>query len=140
MNQPNKPKNAHEEKKQNILKVVNTYKAITATDIALKLGLSANTVRNIIRELLDGNKLAVAHKTKKRLQSYKIFVEDDKQACTTQWRQIPEGVFTGFTWEPSVNRPGCDDFLKCPSRLGDNLVPYRAPIYAATPSQHGGAL
>lgn len=37
-------------------------------------------------------------------------------------------TFLGVDWSTSTMRPGCQDFLKCPSRRGDGLHPHRAPI------------
>jgi hypothetical protein len=36
--------------------------------------------------------------------------------------------YTGVDWSNSIQRPGCQDFLKCPSRRGDELHPHRPPI------------
>lgn len=41
-------------------------------------------------------------------------------------------VFTGVDWSASIQRPGCQDALACPSRRGNELVPYRAPIINAS--------
>jgi hypothetical protein len=36
--------------------------------------------------------------------------------------------WTGVDWSQSTGRRGCQDFLACPSRRGDELHAYRAPI------------
>jgi hypothetical protein len=36
--------------------------------------------------------------------------------------------WTGIDWSVSTHRPGCQDFLKHPSRVGDKLIPHRTPI------------
>lgn len=36
--------------------------------------------------------------------------------------------FAGVDWSTSTQRPGCQDFLACPSRRGDTLHEYRAPM------------
>jgi hypothetical protein len=127
------------ERKANVLKIVKRHQALTIPDIAIKLGLNATTVRNIVHALCDAKKLILADRTKTRHQAYRIRTEADEAAYQVQKKYKPEGIFTGIKWEPSVNRPGCEDFLKCPSRFGDKLVEHRAPIYGATPSQNGGA-
>lgn len=40
--------------------------------------------------------------------------------------------FTGVDWSYSTSRPGCQDFLKYPSRRGDNLFPYKEPLLNAS--------
>jgi hypothetical protein len=40
--------------------------------------------------------------------------------------------FTGVDWSTSTQRPGCQDFLKCPSRRGDGLHEYRQPLLNAS--------
>lgn len=40
-------------------------------------------------------------------------------------------VFAGVDWGTSTMRPGCQDHLQHPSRRGNALVPYRAPILNA---------
>jgi hypothetical protein len=40
-------------------------------------------------------------------------------------------VWRGVDWSASVGRTGCQDFLACPSRRGDDLVEYRPPILNA---------
>ena len=42
--------------------------------------------------------------------------------------QKKEPPFKGVDWGLSTMRPGCQDFLNCPSRRGDGLHPHRAPI------------
>lgn len=37
-------------------------------------------------------------------------------------------VYKGENWANSTQRPGCLDFLKCPSRTGDKLREHRPPI------------
>jgi hypothetical protein len=41
---------------------------------------------------------------------------------------MKEQPFKGVDWRISTHRPGCQDFLKYPSRVGDKLVPHRTPI------------
>jgi hypothetical protein len=43
-----------------------------------------------------------------------------------------EPPFTGVDWSTSTQRPGCQDFLKCPSRRGDGLHEYRKPLLNAS--------
>lgn len=33
-------------------------------------------------------------------------------------------IYKPEPWLPEIARPGCQDFLKCPSRVGDELKPY----------------
>lgn len=40
--------------------------------------------------------------------------------------------FAGVDWSSSLMRPGCQDFLKCPSRRADGLHEYRPPILNAS--------
>jgi hypothetical protein len=40
--------------------------------------------------------------------------------------------FKGVDWTSSLSRPGCQDFLKCPSRSGQEFRPYRSPILNAS--------
>jgi hypothetical protein len=42
--------------------------------------------------------------------------------------------FGGIVWRPEINRPGCQDFLKYPSRIGDKLVPHRPMMHGCTPT------
>jgi hypothetical protein len=42
--------------------------------------------------------------------------------------------FNGIVWRPEINRPGCQDFLKYPSRVGDNLIPHRPMMHGCTPT------
>jgi hypothetical protein len=41
----------------------------------------------------------------------------------------PTGTYTGDGFNPAVNRPGCLDFLLCPSLMGDKRMPYRPPMH-----------
>lgn len=38
----------------------------------------------------------------------------------------------GVDWSHSLARPGCQDFLKCPSRRSDGLHEWRPPILNAS--------
>lgn len=47
-----------------------------------------------------------------------------------QERYIPKPQpFFGISWNPPVQRPGCQDFLNHPSRRGDDRVEYRPPVH-----------
>jgi hypothetical protein len=41
-------------------------------------------------------------------------------------------IYTGENWAASTQRPGCQDFLKCGSRNGDIVLPYKPPICNST--------
>jgi predicted ArsR family transcriptional regulator len=122
------------ERKALVIKTIKRHQALTIPDIAIKLGLNATTVRNIVHALCDAKKLILVDPTRTRHQAYRIRTQADEAVSQIQKRYKPEGIFTGLRWEPSANRPGCEDFLRLKSRFGDTLVDYRAPIYGATPS------
>jgi hypothetical protein len=46
--------------------------------------------------------------------------------------KIEAKPFKGVDWSHSLQRPGCQDHLKYPSRRGDELVPYKAPVLNAS--------
>jgi hypothetical protein len=58
-----------------------------------------------------------------------------------KWKTHPKADFgkpakaapwTGVDWSQSVARAGCQDFLKCPSRRGDELHEWKAPLLNAS--------
>lgn len=51
------------------------------------------------------------------------------QPTTTMAKPKP---FLGVDWSTSTMRPGCQDFLKHPSRRGDALHPYVPPMLNAS--------
>jgi DNA-binding Lrp family transcriptional regulator len=42
----------------------------------------------------------------------------------------PTGRFEGIRWEPNDKRPGCQEFLKCLSRVDNRFIPHRPMIHA----------
>jgi ribosomal protein S25 len=123
------------ERKANVLKIVKRHQSLTIPDIAIKLGLNATTVRNIVHALCDAKKLILVDQTKTRHQAYRIRTAADEAASKIQKKYKPEGTWKGWDWNPDVARPGACDFLKCPSRFGDVLVPHKSPMHGAVSTQ-----
>lgn len=42
--------------------------------------------------------------------------------ATKVTRFVPVGPYTGNSFNPEDTRPGCNDFLKCPSRVGSKFI------------------
>lgn len=51
---------------------------------------------------------------------------------------IAHKPFTGVDWSTSIARPGCQDAFQCPSRRGDTLHEYRAPMLNASSIKQPG--
>ena len=51
-----------------------------------------------------------------------------KAAPSKQPVKVEYKTWAGVDWSHSTMRPGCQDFLACPSRRSDGLHPHRAPI------------
>jgi hypothetical protein len=64
----------------------------------------------------------------------RLYFREGRTPSINRERFAPTGPFGGIKWEPSVNRPGCEDFLQYPSRVGNQYFPHRAMMHGCTPN------
>ena len=87
---------------------------------------------SVCRRIFD--RLAVAGVCHEVKRGKKLYFLQGRAPSITRERFAPTGVFKGINWQPSVARPGCEDFLQCPSRIGDKYIPHRAMMHGCTPT------
>jgi len=114
------------EQTKTIMAVVNKCGAdgIKAKDVAERLQLEPLIVSNTLASLLK-SKHIFAHT--KGVRYYKALKYKPVIKASTVERHIPRGDFFGVDWSHSTQRPGCQDHTAIPSRVGDRIIPYKAP-------------
>lgn len=114
------------EQTKTIMAVVNKCGAdgIKAKEVAERLQLDPLMVSQTLANLLK-SKHIFAHT--KGVRYYKAMKYKPVIKASEVERHIPTGSFHGVDWSHSTQRPGCQDHLQIPSRVGDRIVPYKAP-------------
>lgn len=51
-----------------------------------------------------------------------------KTPAPTHTNLFERETYQGENWAASTQRPGCQDFLECASRVGDQTREYKTPI------------
>jgi hypothetical protein len=105
------------------------HKELTIPMLGRLTGYSDTVSRRIFDRLMAAG---VCHEVKRR---GKLYFLPGRAPVVERERFTPKGDFEGVKWEPSINRPGCEDFLQYTSRIGEELVPHRAMMHGCTPSK-----
>jgi hypothetical protein len=128
---------ASKERQTTILKVIKANQPISLAEIASKTGYNIKSITATVSKLAVSQKIVKEYSTKSRFLVRMWTTADNKKVSPTikVEKFTPKGKFLGIRWNPSDNRPGCEDFLKCPSRVGDNLMPHRPMMHGAISSK-----
>jgi hypothetical protein len=122
---------AYKERQALVLKIVKQHQPITTKALAARVGCNIKTMSGVVGKLITAKQLTVNEGSTKRNYMVRLSKpEDMPYTPTTEQveRFKPTGNFYGIKWEPSINRPGCEDFLTYPSRIGNDRFPHRAPV------------
>jgi len=128
---------AYKERQQLVLKIVKKHQPITTKALAARVGCNVKTMSGVVGKLLTAKELTVAEGSTRRNYMVRITRPEDLNYTPPTERVErfqPTGIWTGMDWNPDVARPGASDFLKCPTRIGENRYQYKAPIYGVTKS------
>jgi len=110
------------------IKLLKQHKELTIPLLSRLTGFGESVCRRIFDRLMS---IGVCHEVKR---GNRLHFVQGRAPVVKRERFEPKGKFHGIKWEPSVNRPGCEDFLQCPSRVGDNFFPHRAMMHGCTPT------
>lgn len=110
------------------IKLLNHYQELTMPLLSRLTGYGASTSKRILERLVL---LGYCHQVKHKNRLY-YRTGKDKTPKVTRVREYKP--FGGVPWNPENNRPGCQDFLQYPSRIGDKLVPHRPMMHGCTPT------
>jgi hypothetical protein len=113
------------------IKLLKARKFLSIPLLSKLSGFGETRSRRILERLCSKG---YCHQVKKGNKLY--FYEGSSPKTDLSGKYTPTGRFYGIKWEPEVNRPGCQDFLKCPSRVGDNLIPHRPMMHGAMPRKN----
>jgi predicted transcriptional regulator len=128
---------AYKERQQLVLQIVKKHQPITTKALAARVGCNIKTMSGVVSKLLTAKQLIVAEGSTKRNYMLRLTRPEDlghTPPIERVERFQPTGIFRGLEWNPDIARPGASDFLKCPTRIGDNRYPYRTPIYGVLKS------
>ena len=105
------------------------YGPMRVDEVATMRGEENERINQAMIRMLSFGKLEYEGKPGQRIYS----VRARKVSTVSKTRRpASEDPFLGIDWSTSIQRPGCQDAFECPSRRGDQLVPYRAPILNAS--------
>jgi hypothetical protein len=111
------------------LKLLKTRKRLSVPLLSKLTGFNETKCKRILERLCSK---ALCHQVRER---NRIFYElGPMQKADLSEKYKPTGNFFGIQWNPENNRPGCQDFLKCPSKVGDKLIPHRPMMHGLVPS------
>ena len=114
-----------------LLKLIKQRKKVTTAEIAQLIGKSKSASENAARRMLNRRQI---HLVKER--GVNVWYYGSSQTTTTYKNRFEREYkpFSGVVWQPEINRPGCQDFLKCPSRVGNSFIPHRPMMHGCTPT------
>lgn len=99
---------------------------LTKEQIAAMTGTDVAFVSYVVGKLMRSG---LKHRRRGNTHTYWY----EPQGATPATRlTISKESFHGVDWSYSTARPGCQDFLKYPSRRGDTLHPYKEPLLNAS--------
>jgi hypothetical protein len=110
------------------IKLLKQHNELTMPLLSRLTGYGASVSKRILERLAS---MGVCHEVKR---GKKLYFVPGRAPKVQRERFEPKGKFHGIKWEPSVNRPGCEDFLQCPSRVGNQYFPHRAMMHGCTPT------
>ncbi len=128
---------AYKERQALVLKIVKKHQPITTKALAARVGCNIKTMSGVVSKMLTAKKLTINEGSTKRNYMVRITRPEDLNYTPPPERVErfrPTGIWKGMEWNPDVARPGASDFLKCPTRIGANRYPYKAPIHGVTKS------
>jgi hypothetical protein len=111
-----------------IIRIMKTRGKIKVGELCAMLNISKSSGENAMKRMQEKR---LAHVVKEK--GHNVWYYGSSQVIEKQ-RFKPSGIYKGENWQPSIARPGCEDFLKCPSRYGDKLVPHRPMMHGMTSS------
>ena len=112
------------------LKLLKSRKNLTVPLLSKLSGFNETKCKRILERLCSKG---LCHEVRVKNRIYYELGPMPKADLSEKYK--PTGKFYGIKWEPEINRPGCQDFLKCPSRVGTNLIPHRPMMHGCTPTQ-----
>lgn len=110
---------------KNALKQLNQRKQLTVPLLASLLGIGETKAKRILQRLCSKD---YCHQVRVKNRIY--YKEGTSPVIVNPPRYTPTGKFIGVVWKPEISRPGCQDFLNCPSRVNDRFEPHRPMIHA----------
>lgn len=109
------------------IKLLKQHREMTVPLLQRLTGFGESTCRRTFERLAL---MGICHEVKvKGKNYYRIGRAPRKELKSREYKP-----FSGVVWKPEVNRPGCQDFLQYPSRMGDQLVPHKPMIHGCVPS------
>ena len=104
------------------------YGAMRPQEITALLGEEMERVQQALTHLLSLSRVEYEGKPGQRIYSIRV-----RKSSFTKTRKLTSAEpFLGVDWSNSIQRPGCQDAFKYPSRRGDMLTPYRPPVLNAS--------
>ena len=104
-------------------KLLKQHKEMTVPLLERLTGFGESTCRRTLDRLCS---MGVCHEV--RIKN-RIFFRLGPSPRMPQKYEREYKPFFGVVWEPENSRPGCQDFLNCPSRVGDRLEPHRPMMH-----------
>ena len=116
-----------------IIRILKARGKIKTAELSKMIGFSKSAAENAMKRMQEKHLVHIVKE--KRLNVWHWGTSQ----TTTKYKTIfapkdKDNHYTGEKWEPSVARPGCEDFLKCPSRYGEKLVKHRPMMHGMTSS------
>lgn len=111
------------------LKLLKTRKQLTVPLLSKLTGFNETKCKRILERLCSK---ALCHQV--RVKNRIFYEVGPMQKADLSDRYKPTGQFFGIKWNPEDNRPGCQDFLKCPSKVGNKSIPHRPMMHGLVPS------
>jgi hypothetical protein len=111
------------------LKLLKTRKRLSVPLLSKLMGFNETKSKRILERLCSK---ALCHQVREKNRIFYELGPMEKADLSQKYK--PTGKFFGIKWNPENNRPGCQDFLKCPSRVGDKLIPHRPMMHGLVPS------
>lgn len=109
------------------IKLLEQHKEMTVPLLQRLTEFGESTCRRTLERLCS---MGLCHEVKIKRNTY--FRLGSSPRIETRQREYKP--FGGVPWNPEINRPGCQDFLQCPSRIGDKLMPHRPIMHGCTPT------
>jgi len=116
--------NEAQQNDKDTLKLLQTRKNITVPMLSKLTGFGETKCKRII-DRLCAKGLCHPVRVKNRI----FYVAGPMPKVDLSGKYRPTGKFDGIAWNPEINRPGCQDFLKCFSRVGDKFLPHRPMMH-----------
>jgi len=123
--------NEAQQNDKDTIKLLKTRKHLTVPLLSKLTGFGETKCKRILERLCSKG---LCHQVKEKNRMF--YYNGPAQKADLSEKYKPTGKFYGIRWEPETNRPGCQDFLKCPSRVGEILIPHRPMMHGAMPRKN----